>query len=202
MTFGRDAAGLVSRLHDENVAEHRWYWGCWPAPPRHAFRWGCRRGFCVPQAYERLRVHGNFVNSGNRFFPPPVNRSSHFGMHIYGQPQAIDFAHASWLLDALELPKSLALAEAGDLPPDWDEESTLPGIKYKGDWDARPHPARVVQVTPEMLGTWRLVSGGEDRPVEHTKLLDLVTTAEQDVIVTLGEIQQRLADRAPDKPGL
>ncbi|MGY5629286.1 class I SAM-dependent DNA methyltransferase [Streptomyces sp. UC1A3] len=35
-------------------------------------------------AYKRLRVHGDFVNAGNRFFPPPVGRSSHFGLHIYG----------------------------------------------------------------------------------------------------------------------
>ena len=54
--------------------------------------------------------------AGNRFFPPPVNRSTHFGMHIYGRPKEIGFAHLSWLLDAAELPQSLALAEAGELP--------------------------------------------------------------------------------------
>ena len=37
-------------------------------------------------------------------------------MHIYGQPQEIEFAHLSWLVDAAELPQSLALAEAGELP--------------------------------------------------------------------------------------
>ena len=37
--------------------------------------------------------------------------------------------------------------------------SGVPGVKYKGDWDARPHPARVIQVDPEVLATWRLVSG-------------------------------------------
>ena len=27
----------------------------------------------------------------------PVNRSTHFGMHIYGRPKEIGFAHLSWL---------------------------------------------------------------------------------------------------------
>ena len=106
--------------------------------------------FLRAAAYRRLRVHGDFVNSGNRFFPPPVNRSSHFGIHIYGQLRNIGFAHLSWLLDAAELPRSLALAEAGEFPDGWDKESGMPGIKYKGDWDARPHPARVIQVDPKL----------------------------------------------------
>ena len=48
-----------------------------------------------------------------------------------------------------------------------------------------------------MLATWRLVSGGEDQPVEHTKLLNPVTTQEQDAISALGEIQHRLGDFDP-----
>ena len=39
---------------------------------------------------QTLRVHGDFVNAGNRFFPPPVSRVSHFGIHIYGHPKKID----------------------------------------------------------------------------------------------------------------
>jgi hypothetical protein len=150
--------------------------------------------FLRAAAYRRLRVHGDFVNSGNRFFPPPVNRSSHFGIHIYGQPRNIGFAHLSWLLDAAELPRSLALAEAGDFPNGWDKESGMPGVKYKGDWDARPHPARVIQIDPKLLGTWRLVSSNENQPIEYTKLLNPVTTQEQGAIVALGTVQHRLSD--------
>ena len=152
--------------------------------------------FLRAEAYRRLRVHGDFVNSGNRFFPPPVNRSSHFGIHIYGQSRKIGFAHLSWLLDAAELPRSVALAEAGDFPVGWDKESGMPGVKYKGDWDARPHPARVIQVDPVLLATWRLVSGNEDRPIEHTKLLNPVTTQEQGAIAALGAVQHRLGGAA------
>ena len=100
-----------------------------------------------------------------------------FGMHIYGRPKEIRFAHLGWLLSAAELPQSLALAEAGELPAGWNDDSGRPGVKYTGDWDARPHPDRVIWVEPEMLATWRLVSGTEDQPIEHTKLLNLVTVA-------------------------
>ena len=148
--------------------------------------------FLRAEAYMRLRIHGDFVNSGNRFFPPPVNRSSHFGMHIYGRPKQIRFTHVSWLLDAAELPRSLALAEADELPDGWDKGSGQPGVKFRGDWDARPHPARVVRVDPDTLATWRLVSGDDDQPIEYTKLLQLVTIHEQEAVVVLGRFQPRL----------
>jgi hypothetical protein len=148
-------------------------------------------------AYQRLRIHGNFVNSGNRFFAPPISRTAQFGIHVYGDSKAIEFAHLSWLLDATELAKSLGFAEAGELPEGWNEDSGLPGVKYQGDWDARPHPARVIRVDPELLTTWRLVSGNEDQPVEQTKLLNPVTTNEQDAIAALGRVQRRLGEVDP-----
>jgi hypothetical protein len=153
--------------------------------------------FLRAEAYQRLRVHGTFVNSGNRFFAPPISRTAQFGVHIYGHRQQIEFAHLSWLLDAAELPKSLAFAEADELPEGWDDDSGVPGVKYQGDWDARPHPARVIKVDPALLATWRLVSGREDQPVEQTKLLNPVTTNEQDAIAALSRIQWRLGDLNP-----
>ena len=152
-------------------------------------------------AYARLRVHGDFVNSGNRFFPPPVNRSSHFGMHIYGLPKEIRFAHLGWLLSAVELPQSLALAEANELPRGWDDDAGHPGIKYKGEWDARPHPDRVVWVDREMLAAWRLLSGSEDQPIEQTKLLNPVTLQEQGAIAALGRVSVRLGSHDPSVSG-
>lgn len=154
---------------------------------------GDREKFLRAEAYRRLRVHGDFVNSSNRFFPPPVNRSSHFGVHIYGRPKEIRFAHLGWLLSAVELPQSLALAETGELPEGWDDAGR-PGVKYKGDWDTRPHPDRVVWVDHEMLAAWRLVSGSDDQPIEQTKLLNPVTTQEQDAVLALGRVRQRLGD--------
>ena len=158
---------------------------------------GGREKFLRAEAYARLRVHGDFVNASNRFFPPPVDRNSHFGIHIYGRRKEIGFAHLGWLLSADEFPKSLALAENGVLPEGWEEHQALPGVKHQGDWDQRPHPARVIWVDPDLLGTWRLVSGDDDQPIEYTKLLNPVTTAEQGAIIALGKVHQRLVDLQP-----
>jgi len=162
---------------------------------------GDRERFLRAEAYHRLRLHGNFVNSSNRFFAPPVSRTADFGIHIYGRPKKIGFAHLSWLMDAAELPRSLELKEAGELPDGWNEADGLPGVKYNGDWDARPHPKRVVWVDPDMLAIWRLVAGAGDDQIEHAKLLNLVTVAEQDAIVALGGVQRRLGDLPRISPG-
>ena len=153
--------------------------------------------FLRVEAYRRLRIHGTYVNSGNRFFAPPISRTAQFGIHVYSDSKPIKFAHLSWLLDAAELPKSLRFAEIGELPEGWDEGSGVPGVKYQGDWDARPHPARVIRVDLELLAAWRPISGSQSQPVEQTKLLNPVTTNEQDAIAALGRIQQHLGDFNP-----
>ena len=162
---------------------------------------GDREKFLRAEAYFRLRVHGDFLNAGNRFFPPPVDRNTHVGMHIYGRPKEIRFAHLGWLLSAAELPQSLALAEAGELPAGWSDDSGRPGVKYTGDWDARPHPDRVIWVDRELLAAWRLVSGIEDQSIEQTKLLNPVTLQEQGAISALGRVGERLGSYDPAVSG-
>ena len=138
-------------------------------------------------AYARLRVHADFVNSGNRFFPPPVNRSSHFGMHIYGAPREIGFAHLSWLLHTSALTGSFAD----------DGSGAPPGVRYHGRWDERPHHERIVTIDRTTLAEWRLLTGDVDVPVEEVKLLYPISVAEQDAIVTLGRFEGRLGSFEP-----
>jgi len=151
--------------------------------------------FLRAEAYKRLRIHGDFANKGNRFFPEPVSRNVNFGLHIYASPHQIDFMHASWLMDAAELPRSIAFAEAGVLPDGWDGESGMPGIKYLGDWDARPHPGRLIRVNAELLASWQLLSGSADQQIQHAKLLNPVTTEEQGAIAALGKVERRFGDK-------
>ncbi|MFE0191432.1 hypothetical protein [Streptomyces sp. NPDC058989] len=132
-------------------------------------------------AYRRLRVHGDFVNAGNRFFPPPVGRSSHFGVHIYGAEGEVSFDSLSWLFTVDSLRLSAAADDAG----------ADPGVKYNGDWDERPHPKRVVHVTTETLERWRRLAGDEG-PLEHTRLLTPVSTAEDPAIDALAAYPLRL----------
>lgn len=138
-------------------------------------------------AYTRLRVHGDFVNSGNRFFPPPVGRSSHFGVHIYGQAGEIGFDHLSWLfsVDALRLS-----AQDDGTAPD-------PGVRYGNSWDERPHLKRIVRVDEDTLERWQRLTGDEGQPVRQGRLLSPVSTAEAQAIEALADYSLRLADLDP-----
>ncbi|GAA0965358.1 class I SAM-dependent DNA methyltransferase [Actinocorallia libanotica] len=138
-------------------------------------------------AYRRLRVHGDFVNAGNRFFPPPVGRSSHFGVHIYGAEGEISFDSLSWLFTVDSLRLSAFAEDAG----------ADPGVKYAGGWDERPHPKRVVRVTTDTLKRWRRLVGDEG-PLDHTRLLTPVSTAEDPAIDALGTYPLRLGALHPD----
>lgn len=138
-------------------------------------------------AYRRLRVHGDFVNAGNRFFPPPVGRSSHFGVHVYGECGDIDFDHLSWLFSVDALRLSSTHAGSGDAP----------GVKFQGGWDERPHQKRVVRVTRHTLTRWQRLSGEQDVPVEQARLLTPVSTAEDPAIDLLAAYPLRVGALAP-----
>ncbi|MEV6590501.1 hypothetical protein [Streptomyces acidicola] len=145
---------------------------------------GEREGPLREAAYERLRVHGDFVNSGNRFFPPPVGRSSHFGVHIYGEAGEIGFDHLSWLFSV----DALRLSDQDDgTAPD-------PGVRYGSSWDERPHKKRIVRVDEKTLGLWQRLTGDEDQPVEQARLLSPVSTAEAKAIEALADYPLRLGD--------
>ncbi|MFE5662619.1 hypothetical protein ACFQ7W_01630 [Streptomyces niveus] len=138
-------------------------------------------------AYTRLRVHGDFVNSGNRFFPPPVGRSSHFGVHIYGQEGEIGFDHLSWLfsVDALRLS-----AQDDGTAPD-------PGVRYGDSWDERPHLKRIVRVDEDTLERWQRLTGDEGQPIRQGRLLSPVSIAEAQAIEALADYSLRLAAYDP-----
>ncbi|MFJ5927925.1 hypothetical protein ACIQF6_35560 [Kitasatospora sp. NPDC092948] len=140
-------------------------------------------------AYARLRVHGDFVNAGNRFFPPPVGRSSHFGVHIYGSAGEIAFDSLSWLFTVDTLRMSAAAVV--------DKDDEDPGVKYRGDWDERPHPKRVIRVTPDTLRRWQRLAG-DSGPLEHARLLTPVSTAEDPAIDALGRYPLRLGALEPE----
>ncbi|MEW1700300.1 hypothetical protein [Streptomyces sp. NPDC091278] len=138
------------------------------------------------EAYRRLRVHGDFVNAGNRFFPSPVGRSSHFGVHIYGENSEVDFSHLAWLFSVDALRHSHSHSGEGDAP----------GVKYGGDWDERPHRSRVVRVTADTLARWKNLSG-DNIPASQAPLLTPVSTAEDAAIDTLAAYPIRLGSVHP-----
>ncbi|MFB7947835.1 hypothetical protein ACFC6L_23305 [Kitasatospora phosalacinea] len=140
-------------------------------------------------AYQRLRVHGDFVNAGNRFFPHPVGRHTHFGVHIYGRPGEIGFDHLSWLfsVDALRL-------SATTVPVDGASD---PGVRFGATWDERPHPKRIVRVNEETLARWQQLTGDKEQLVQQARLLSPVSTAEADAIDALARYPLRLSAFMP-----
>ncbi|WP_435059329.1 hypothetical protein [Streptomyces sp. bgisy060] len=148
---------------------------------------GDKEGRLREAAYTRLRVHGDFVNAGNRFFPPPVGRSSHFGVHIYGQAGEIGFDHLSWLFSVDTL----------RLSADDDGTAPDPGVRYGDKWDERPHRKRIVHVDEAMLARWQKLTGDETQPVRQARLLSPVSTAEAQAIEALADYSLRLAEYEP-----
>ncbi|MEV1007598.1 DNA methyltransferase [Streptomyces sp. NPDC049881] len=148
---------------------------------------GDKEGRLREAAYQRLLIHGDFVNAGNRFFPPPVGRSSHFGVHIYGKKGEIDFDHLSWLFSVDALRGS---AQDNGLAPD-------PGIRYGGVWDERPHRKRIIRVNEETLAQWKRLTGDESQPVRQARLLSPVSSAEGQGIQALSRYPVRLAGHVP-----
>ncbi|WP_149263574.1 class I SAM-dependent DNA methyltransferase [Actinomadura sp. K4S16] len=134
------------------------------------------------EAYKRLRLHADFVNTGNRFFPPPVDRNTHVGLHIYGIPQKIGFFHLSWLFNTKALVDSFG----------HDSSGALPGIKYRHDWDERPHRARVIKVDLDVLEAWRVLLGDDCAP-EEGRILYPVSMAEQEALKVLERYTMRLS---------
>ncbi|GES28549.1 N-6 DNA methylase [Streptomyces angustmyceticus] len=148
---------------------------------------GDKEGALRGAAYRRLRIHGDFVNSGQRFFPRPVGDTTHFGVHVYGRPQDIDFSHLSWLVSA----------DALRLSANHDGSGTAPGIRYQnGEFDERPHKTRVVHVNRELLTVWKRLFG-DTGPVDEARLLFPVSTAEASAIEALANYPLRLADFKP-----
>ncbi len=154
---------------------------------------GDKEGSLRAAAYQRLRIHGDFVNAGQRFFPEPVGHTAHFGVHIYGQPTEIHFNHLSWLVSTNALRHSA----------DHDGSGDVPGVRYRnGEFDERPHRARVVQVDNHQLSIWQRLLGESDQPVEQARLLFPVSTAEATAIEALADYPVRLGSMSPQiSPG-
>lgn len=155
---------------------------------------GAKEGRLREAAYRRLRVHGDYMNAGNRFFAPPVGRKIHFGLHVYGPPKEVGFYHLSWLFSATVLTESLELHRQG--VAGFDGELAV-GVKFDGTWDARPDASRVIYVDRGVLEEWAKLEGNAEPEASTAKLLSPVSTAESEAILTLGGFSRRLGDLRP-----
>ncbi|MCW2900862.1 MAG: hypothetical protein JWO67_3127 [Streptosporangiaceae bacterium] len=136
-------------------------------------------------AYRRLRMHAHFSNLKAAF--PEVRVTRQFGINIYGHEGEISFQHVNWLFEAQTLISSLAHNGKGPLP----------GMRYEGKYDIRPHAARITQVTDELLRDWARLSSDPNLPTAQTPLLYPITRAEQGATEALARFPMRLGRVAP-----
>ncbi|MGW0458442.1 class I SAM-dependent DNA methyltransferase [Streptomyces tendae] len=132
--------------------------------------------------YRHLRVNAGFINGGNWAFPRPVGDTTMFGAHIYGHPRPAAFKHITHLYSTETLRESLL----------HDGTGPLPGLKFRGRWDTRPHADRVISVDDGILREWSRLVGDPEVPDDATPLLSPLTTAEQGAISSLASFGKRL----------
>ncbi|MDR6119714.1 methylase of polypeptide subunit release factors [Aeromicrobium sp. SORGH_AS981] len=123
--------------------------------------------------YERLRRHWQFVNELQLF---EVHHLMVYGVHVYGAAGEPAFMMATSLYHPDTVERSLGHDGSGDEP----------GIRdATGNWDLRPHADRLVEVTDEVLSTWRAALENADVPVRHTRMVYTVNRSTSDVLAKL-----------------
>ncbi|MEU1982519.1 hypothetical protein [Nocardia sp. NPDC019395] len=147
---------------------------------------GVKEGLLRAQSFHHLRVHAKFINAANWAFED-LSRTQEFGLHVYGQGRDVDFVHFSDLYGADVILRSFEHHGGGPLP----------GIKYQGKWDVRPHSARMIHVNEEALFEWKRLLGGGEHPTDETQLLYPITTAEAAAIEALSHCSLRLSKLDP-----
>ncbi|SCG70266.1 restriction endonuclease [Micromonospora halophytica] len=137
------------------------------------------------EAYRRLRLHASFVNGANWAFGEAA-RTLEFGVHIYGAPRSPQFLHLSQLYGARIVVESLSHDGSGEVP----------GLKFEGKWDLRPHRARVISVNEGVLQEWRRVRGDFSGSDGLAQLLYPITTQEGGALTALAEFSDRISVRS------
>ncbi|MGY1842047.1 DNA methyltransferase [Modestobacter sp. SYSU DS0875] len=134
-----------------------------------------RAGGLRRQTYPRLRRHWQFRNELHLF---EIDNKKTYGVHIYGKEDGVQFKHASWIYHPATVDRSLEHDGTGEHPALKDTSGT---------WDVRPHAARIITVTEDVLRSWGLVNEEANTPVLETRMLYPVTDASQSVLRKIAE---------------
>lgn len=134
-------------------------------------------------SYRHLRRHFQFLNG--LFLFEDINHKTVFGIHIYGGPREIDFLQMSYLQHPHLVDGSL----------DHDGSGDVPGIQYEdGGWDLRPHAARIVTMTEDVLADWARLFDEPGTPPCEARLLRPLTRADLRALSVIADQEVRLAD--------
>ena len=108
-----------------------------------------------------------------------------FGIHIYGASAPPMFMQIG----------SVFHPDVADRSLEHDGSGEVPGIQYEdGGWDLRPHAARVVTITEDVLADWARLFDEPGTPAAEARLLRPVTKADLAALSVLADQPVRLAD--------
>ncbi|MFY1654008.1 class I SAM-dependent DNA methyltransferase [Solwaraspora sp. WMMB762] len=126
------------------------------------------------ESYRRLRRHWQFMNA---LFLFEVHDQVSYGVHIYGE--CLDnprFLMATSLYHPETVERSLG----------HDGSGVEPGTKdVSGNWDIRPHAARITLVTKETLSTWHGVLEDDSVSVGQSRMVYAVNSSVARVLFKL-----------------
>ncbi|SFM73166.1 hypothetical protein SAMN04487980_1004385 [Streptomyces sp. cf124] len=149
---------------------------------------GVRDGKLRAASYRHLRIHAGFINAKNWAFPHPVGHTTPFGLHVYGATRKkISFTHVSQLYGVAPLIESFTHDGAGEIP----------GIKFRGDWDLRPHRNRLIPIDSERLTEWETLTASSTDASSTPPLLSPVSITEEHAISALARNTGRLGTKNP-----
>nr|WP_211339825.1 class I SAM-dependent DNA methyltransferase [Solirubrobacter pauli] len=118
-----------------------------------------KAGILRASTYRRLRRHWQFINELKLF---EIQNQRRYGVHVYGSARWPEFKQAASLYHPDTVERSLK----------HDGSGPEPGIKdLDGNWDLRPHAARIVDATSETLASWHAVLESSVTPVEQTRMV-------------------------------
>ncbi|WP_067604508.1 restriction endonuclease [Nocardiopsis listeri] len=136
-------------------------------------------------AYQSLRIHAHFRNEAKIF--PEVHNNVSFSINVYGESGDIDFLNSSYLYGASVLEGSLKYGGSGPVP----------GARWGGGWDLRPHAKRLIRVNSGVLKEWSEVSGSGEGEYLKAPLLYPVTSDEAGVVSAIARFASRLGSDNP-----
>ena len=135
-----------------------------------------KAGVLREATYRRLRRHWQFRNEAQLF--EEVGHTRTYGIHIYGNERTVNFLQIS----------GVHLVQTLDASIRDDGSKEKPGIQYAmGGWDRRPHAARVVRVTAQVLSVWSVLMGSDHASVGGARLMSPLLADHQDVLELMAE---------------
>lgn len=126
--------------------------------------------------YRRLKRHWQFRNELKIF--SEIKDTRQYGVHVYGADSPVRFLQGSALYHPDVPARSLKARASGHHSQDF-----APGVKDpEGNWDVRPHPERIIEVTETELAAWAALIDEPGTPAETARMLYPVNRASAAVL--------------------